>query len=143
MKIPQLGLRIISFNLENVFLILQGVSRYISSIILNPKLVLNEDIEVLKLLASRYPAKKVILDLSEKTKVDDFVHKVVKDSSINCFIISGKDYSDAEHNKLCRFLIDNKKEIILTGTKFDLVFLQQMQIRNVIYHRRVKNKSLL
>ena len=134
MKLPLLSLNIASSDLESVFLVLQGVSRYVSSIILSEKLVLNEGSDVLSLLQSRYPSKKIILDISKKNKVDDFVRNVVQNSVIDCFVVS-KGHHMSSFKEVFQFINSNGKKIIFSGNKFDLNLLKKFNINHVLYYR--------
>ena len=140
-KLPLLSLKITNFNLDNVFLILQGVSRYVSSIIFGQELVENEGFEVLNFLQSRYPSKKIILDISDKTEIDTFVKTVVQKTKIKFFVVSSQDYS-VQFHKLCQFIQENNKVIIFSGNKIDLDFLQKFKIDHVFYYRFSKKGAI-
>lgn len=132
MKLPFLSLKIIDCNLESVFLILQGVSRYISSIVVNESLVKNEGLEVLTLLQSRYPAKKIILDISQKQEIDTFVRTVVEKTGIKFFIVANSVPSLAKE-KLCQFIVAKDKKVVLSGKAVDLTFLNKFGIDHVFH----------
>ena len=140
MSLPVLSLEVVIFNLEDAFLALQGVSRYIHSIFIREDFVVNEGVNVLNVLQFRYPKKKIVLNLSRKVKIDSFLEKVIKKTTVNSFVLV--NHSDSSFfQKLCHFLHLQKKQIIIMGQKIDLPFLKKYQIKHFLYYKSKKDNS--
>ncbi len=140
MNFPCLSIEIINSSLSETLSVLQGVSRYVESIFIKKKLIEKEGIKVIDFLIERYPNKKIILNITDWKKKDEFILSIIKKTKIKNFLISGGN--DNDFKELCLFLEKKKKKLFFFGNNFDLSLLQELKIKDIFYYKPENKKKL-
>ena len=142
---PLLSVRIEKSSLREVLQVLQGISRYISSIYISKKIVDNEGLGVLDLLVLRYPKKRIFFEVPYNKNFWIFLDILLKKTKLQNFaiILERKCIETTALNQLKQLLHKHKKNYVffVAADNFmdNFPCLNVGQIDKIVYYKTMQD----